>query len=83
MESSQVINYALEHTNIENQKINLLKNMKLIVDHIAFNEECTIVSQGLVNILNTINERRNGIHQEIFNGDVDDIMILDRNILKK
>lgn len=60
-----------------------MEKMKLIVNQITCNDEFSIVHQGLMNIMSTIDERRNAIDQAVVNGDLDNIMIFDESILQK
>lgn len=83
LEDNQVIDYQQELTNMENEKLSLMEKMKLIVNQLACNDEFAIVHQGLMNIMSTIDERRNAINQAVVNGDLDNIMIFDETILPK
>lgn len=84
LESNQEIDYQVEFTNIQNERLSIMEKMKLIVNQITCNDEFAIVHQGLMNIMNTIDERRDVIiDQAVVNGDLDNIMIFDENILQK
>jgi len=83
LEGNQVIDYQQQLTNIENERISIMEKMKLIVDQITCNDEFAIVHQGLMNIMSTIDERRNAIDQAVVNGDLDNIMMFDESILQK
>lgn len=84
LESNQEINYQDEFTNIQNERLSIMEKMKLIVNQITCNDEFAIVHQGLMNIMSTIDERRDVIiDQAVVNGDLDNIMIFDENILQK
>lgn len=79
-----MIDYQEEFTNIQNERLSIIEKMKLIVNQITCNDEFAIVHQGLLNIMNTIDERRNVIiNQAVVNGDLDNIMIFDESILQK
>jgi len=83
LDSNPVIDYQQELANIENERLSVIEKMKLIVNEITCNDEFAIVHQGLMHIMNTINERRNVIDQAVVNGDLDNIMIFDESILQK
>ncbi|VVC45033.1 Zinc finger C2H2-type [Cinara cedri] len=84
LENNQVIDYQQEFTNIQNERLSIMEKMKLIVNQITCNDEFAIVNQGLINIMTTIDERRNVIiDQAVVNGDLDNIMIFDESILQK
>ncbi|KAL4150134.1 hypothetical protein QTP88_003968 [Uroleucon formosanum] len=83
LEGNQVIDYQQQLTNIENERISIMEKIKLIVNQITCNDEFAIVHQGLMNIMSTIDERRNAIDQAVVNGDLDNIMIFDESILQK
>lgn len=83
LDSTPVIDYQHELTNIENERLSIIEKMKLLVSEITCSDEFEIVQQGLINIMTTINERRNAIDQAVVNGDLDNIMIFDDSILQK
>ncbi|XP_050535350.1 uncharacterized protein LOC126902291 isoform X1 [Daktulosphaira vitifoliae] len=83
LQDNQVLDYQQELTNIENERTSIIEKMKIIVNQITCNDEFTIVNQGLMNIMSTIDERRNVIEQAVVNGDLDNIMIFDDSILPK
>lgn len=78
-----MIDYQQELTNIENERLSIMEKMKLIVNQITCHNEFAIIHQGLMNIMSTIDERRNAIDQAVLNGDLDNIMIFDESILEK
>lgn len=83
LEDNQVIEYQQELTNIENERVSIMEKMKIIVNEITCSDEFDIVHQGLMNIMSTIDERRNVIEQAVVNGDLDNIMIFDESIMQK
>jgi len=83
LESNPVIDYQQELTCIDNERSNIIEKMKSIVSEITCSDEFAIVHDGLVNIINTINERRNVINQAVVNGDLDSMIIFDESILQK
>lgn len=82
-DDNQVLDYQQELTNIENERVSIVEKMKMIVNEITCSDEFTIVHQGMINIMNAIDERRNAIEQAVVNGDLDNIMIFDESILQK
>lgn len=83
LDSTPVIDYQHELTNIENERLSIIEKMKFLVSEITCSDEFDIVQHGLMNIMTTINERRNAIDQAVVNGDLDNIMIFDDSILQK
>lgn len=83
LEGNEVLEYQQELTNIENERLSIIEKMKLIVNQVTCNDEFAIIHQGLMNIMSSIDERRNAIDQAVVNGDLDNIMLFDENILQK